>query len=271
MKITAIRTLQTQLLAKGADPGGVDGRMGPATRAAINQTLEGLDPRTETDWRAWPVGRQEVLCLQALCLEAGLKPGILDGWWGQLTEYACGQLAHLQAKGTPPEPWRDLSPVPANPNNWPLERQSELEAVYGQPGTNLVTLALPYPLRLAWDPATVVTRTQCNARVKDSLERVLNQVSAQYGPERIRLLGLDLYGGGFNLREKRGGTTMSTHAWGIAFDFDPDHNRLKWGRDRAILARPEYEPWWGFWEAEGWVSLGRAKNYDWMHVQAARV
>ncbi len=271
MNLTAIRTLQTQLLAKGTDPGVANGQMSAATRAAIVQTLEQLDPATQTDWHTWPVGRQEVLCLQTLCRNAGINPGELDGWWGQLTEYACGQLASIQTHGTAPEPWRDLSPVPGNPNGWPLERQVELESFYGKPGTNLVMLDLPYPMRLAWDTATVVNRTQCNARVKDSLAKVLAQVLGHYGPDQLRQLGLDLFGGGFNLREKRGGTTMSTHSWGIAFDFDPDHNRLKWGRDRAILARPEYEPWWGFWEVEGWVSLGRAKNYDWMHVQAARL
>ena len=121
------------------------------------------------------------------------------------------------------------------------------------------------------DTAAVTNRTRCNAKVKDSLERVLQQVLAHYGPDRIRELRLDLYGGGFAMRDKRGGTTMSTHAWGIAFDFDPDHNKLKWNRDRATLARPEYDAWWHCWEAEGWVSLGRTRNYDWMHVQAARV
>ncbi len=271
MNLTAIRTLQTQLAAKGADPGPIDGRMSVPTRTAITQILEQLNPKTETDWRTWPIGRRDVLCLQTLCLEAGFNPGVLDGWWGQLTEYACGQLAFLQTQGVPPEPWRDLSPVPANPNSWPLERQAELERFYGKPGTNLIMLDLPYPLRLSWNTATVINRTQCNVQVKDSLKKVLEQVHLHYGPDQLRELGLDLYGGGFNMREKRGGTTMSTHAWGIAFDFDPDHNRLKWKRDRALFARPEYEAWWGFWEAEGWVSLGRAKNYDWMHVQAARV
>jgi hypothetical protein len=159
----------------------------------------------------------------------------------------------------------------ANPNVWPLEREVELIAFYGKPGTNLVMLDLPYPLHLSWDLRSVVTRTQCNAKVKDSLERVLGQVLAHYGIQRIGSLRLDLFGGGFNLRKKRGSTNMSTHAWGIAFDFDPDHNQLKWTRDRASFARPEYDAWWRCWEDEGWVSLGRAKNFDWMHVQAARV
>jgi hypothetical protein len=27
------------------------------------------------------------------------------------------------------------------------------------------------------------------------------------------------------------------------------------------FAQPEYDAWWRFWEEEGWVSLGRTKNY----------
>lgn len=271
MNATAIRTLQTQLLALGFDPNGIDGKLGTGTRAAIAAALDALDPSTETDWRAWSASRQEVLCLQVVCADSGLNPGGLDGFWGPQTEYACGQLAHLQANGALPEPWRDRYPTAANPNGWPLERQAELNAFYGKPGKNLVLLDLPYPLKLSWDTATVVTRTQCNVKVKDSLERVLAKVRRQYGLAGIAELRLDLYGGGFNLRDKRGGTTPSMHSWGIAFDFDPDRNKLNWGRDRAAFARPEYDAWWRCWEAEGWVSLGRTKNYDWMHVQAARV
>ena len=91
-----------------------------------------------------------------------------------------------------------------------------------------------------------------------------------YGESKIRELRLDLYGGSFVKRKKRGGSTWSTHAWGIAVDFDPDKNQLQWGRDRAYFARPEYNDWWACWEAEGWVSLGKVANYDWMHIQAAR-
>lgn len=59
--------------------------------------------------------------------------------------------------------------------------------------------------------------------------------------------------------------------WAVPGLRDPERNRLKWGRDRASLARPEYDPWWRCWEEEDWVSLGRARNFDWMHVQAAKV
>ena len=82
---------------------------------------------------------------------------------------------------------------------------------------------------------------------------------------------LDIYGGCYAPRKKRGGSTWSTHAWAIALDFDPDRNQLNWGRDKASFARPEYDDWWDCWEAEGWVSLGRERNFDWMHVQAAKL
>jgi hypothetical protein len=61
------------------------------------------------------------------------------------------------------------------------------------------------------------------------------------------------------------------HAWSIAIDFDPARNQLSWSHTRARLAKPDAVKFWEFWESEGWVSLGRAKDYDWMHIQAARV
>jgi hypothetical protein len=99
---------------------------------------------------------------------------------------------------------------------------------------------------------------------------VLAGVLGHYGPAGVRELRLDLYGGCFSPRKKRGGTSWSTHAWAVALDFDPERNRMPWGRDRAAFAHPEYDPWWALWESEGWVSLGRTADFDWMHVQAVR-
>ena len=90
-----------------------------------------------------------------------------------------------------------------------------------------------------------------------------------YAFQEIQRLRLDLWGGCLNVRTMRGGTRYSLHSWGIAVDYDPERNRLKWGRDRAAFAQPEYDPWWRLWEEEGWVSLGRHRNFDWMHIQAA--
>ena len=60
-----------------------------------------------------------------------------------------------------------------------------------------------------------------------------------------------------------------SNSWGGACDLDPDRNQMKWGRDKAFFARPEYVPFWKIVEAEGGVSLGRSRNFDWMHFQFA--
>ena len=100
---------------------------------------------------------------------------------------------------------------------------------------------------------------------------MLTKAKVHYGVSGLQSMGLDLWGGCLNVRKMRGGTKYSTHSWGIAMDWDPAHNQLRWDKNKALLAQPRYEMWWKFWEEEGWVSLGRARDYDWMHVQAAQI
>lgn len=274
MNARDVRLLQALLNEAGFPAGAVDGLRGPRTNAAVRAGLDAATrapsgPELPEGWGAWSARRQAVLYLQVRCAEAALAVGPLDGLWGPQTEYATEQLAHLREHGEPEPPWRDAVEAGAIGSNWPPE--SQLEASFGSPGEHLVMLELPYVLRLSWDLRTTVTRTQCHARVRDSLRSVLEAVLAHYGTDGVRELRLDRYGGGYNHRNKRGGSNLSTHAWGIAFDFDPERNRLRWGRDRATFAGVAYEPWWRCWEREGWVSLGRARNFDWMHVQAARL
>jgi hypothetical protein len=126
-------------------------------------------------------------------------------------------------------------------------------------------------MRLAWETRTIVKATSCHEKIHDAALRVLTRVLDHYDADKVRQLGLDLFGGCLNVRKMRGGSAWSMHSWGIAFDFDPDRNQLKWGRDRAAFAGPEYQKWWELWEEEGAVSLGRARNFDWMHVQFARL
>lgn len=195
----------------------------------------------------------------------------IDGFWGPQTQYAYETLMHLENYGELPILWRDWAPPSQVVNQWPQENEAALTNFYGQPCNelSLVLINLPYTLRLAWDLTTNVNRIRCHQKVADSLMRVLQAVKTNYDEERIRLLRLDRYGGCYNPRRKRGGSAWSTHAWGIALDFDPDRNQLQWGRNKAAFANPEYDLWWSCWEQEGWISLGRKANYDWMHVQAA--
>jgi hypothetical protein len=52
---------------------------------------------------------------------------------------------------------------------------------------------------------------------------------------------------------------------------DPDHNPLKAHRAQATLDNPDYDPFWRFVYDEGAISLGRERDYDWMHFQFARL
>lgn len=147
-----------------------------------------------------------------------------------------------------------------------------MRAFYGPPGSPPITrVPVPWRMRLAWDKSQSVSHIGCHSKVAPSLGRVFQKVHAHYGDAALKSLRLDFFGGCYANRKKRGGSTWSTHAWAVALDFDPERNQLKWGRDRASLDHPDYDFWWHAWEAEGWVSLGRSRNFDWMHVQAARL
>lgn len=144
-------------------------------------------------------------------------------------------------------------------------------AKYGEPNVTgegyLETLILPYPMRVAWDTDHKLGRIRCHKLVLPNMTKVLDEVLAEYGYEKIVELGIDLYGGMFNYRKKVGGSVLSMHSWGIAIDLDPAHNQLKWGRDKARFAGPEYKPLLEAFYKNGFINLGVEKNYDWMHFE----
>jgi len=271
MNKTAVRTLQQFLSDQKTYHGNIDGIRGPKTLAAINATLRNHASQLPDGAGRWSDRRRAVACLQLACQLSKIEAGPIDGLWGPQTEYAASVLATLQTTGSKPDPWRDRQPTDANPNNW--YREAELEQALGSPTRKppLTVVPCPWKLALAWDLNTCPSGIGCHELVADSLARILSRAHDHYGPQRLRELGLHRYGGCYNKRRKRGGTHWSTHAWGLAIDWDPAHNKLKWGRDRARLARPEYDTWWRLWEEEGWVSLGRTRNFDWMHVQAVKL
>ena len=151
---------------------------------------------------------------------------------------------------------------------------SQLNSKYGIPNPNgtgyLTTISLPYPMYTSWDKAKV-TRIQCHELIAENLLAVLNDLLAFYGPEKIHDLGIDRYGGCFNYRLMRGSTTtLSRHSWGTAIDLDPERNLLKETAKTARFARPEYKPMIDIFYKHGFISLGREKNYDWMHFEIAK-
>ena len=154
-------------------------------------------------------------------------------------------------------------------NNWPNQDYNSMNEFFGPIGQNQEKLELPYPLVLAWDASSIVKKATCNVKVHKSLYSIFENTLKTYGLKEIKKLRLDNFGGCLNVRKMRGGSSWSIHSWGAAIDLDPDKNQLKWGKDKATFAKKEYEPFWKIVESEGWISLGRKKNYDWMHFQAA--
>ncbi len=142
---------------------------------------------------------------------------------------------------------------------------------YGNPGDtkNLVLVDLPFPMRVAWDTKVSIKRFTCHKLVADKLKKIFTEILAVYGYEEIVRLGIDLFGGCFNYRQQRGGKSWSRHAWGVAIDLDPARNTLKETSKTARFARPEYRQMIDIFYKHGFVSLGREKNYDWMHFEVA--
>jgi hypothetical protein len=141
---------------------------------------------------------------------------------------------------------------------------------YGQPSdpSKLMVLALPYPMRIAWDTKVVVNKIQCHKKVGAALLAVFNDLLLHYGIEKIQSLGIDLFGGCVNVRLMRGSKTKwSRHSWGIAIDLDPARNKLRETKKTARFARPEYKAMIDIFYKHGFISYGREKDYDWMHFE----
>lgn len=228
--------LQSRLTAHGFPVGGIDGIIGKTTLAGLRafQRSKGL-PQT---------GQADKATVAALRTSStGAAPRLAD---------------------------RDEDvPLSSGPARTSFPRQRDVRAFYGDVGTRQTRIVPPWRMRLAWDKRRYIQRMTLHERCAESALRAMTRVHAHYGDAGIRELGLDLFGGSLNVRRMRGGSRYSMHSWGIAIDFDPERNQLRWNKPRARLSRDDLIPFWEAWEAEGWLSLGRARDFDWMHVQAA--
>lgn len=218
----------------------------------------------------------EVKTWQEFLKKSGYNIPIIDGAFGPVTDSqtkAFQKANGLTVDGVvgpktfkfadKSDPTIDLT------KKWPKQNYDSMVEFYGPVGENQTSIDVPYPLIIAWEPSQVIKKITCNEKVAHSLYKILEDTLKSYGQKDISKLKLDLFGGCLNVRKMRGGSAWSIHSWGAALDLDPDNNQLKWGKDKAAFAKKEYEPFWKIVEGEGWVSLGRSRNYDWMHFQAA--
>jgi peptidoglycan hydrolase-like protein with peptidoglycan-binding domain len=236
--------VQMRLTAHGFPVGQIDGIVGPTTQKAIRA----FEARHDL-----PInGTADSRVVRALKARVVASPS---------------EMADIPDRDAP----EVVIALPAvkTRNLWP--RQNSVPSYYGTKGKNQTSIEVPFDMFLAWDKSDRVRRITLHKKVAASAARVFQTIAATYSVQERRDIGINLFGGSLNVRKMRGGSAWSMHSWGIAIDFDPERNQLKWGAPKARLSRPDAIAFWQAWEAEGWLSLGRAKNYDWMHVQAARL
>ncbi len=230
--------------------------------------------------------------VQEALAELGFYTGNIDDAWGELTAQAVSKFQYINGlpengkistklldllfediedRAAEPTPFSQPQEPTAPTSHWPRDDQDSLGRFYGAPGTNQIKIKTAYPLRLAWDLNTVLDGFSCHQLVATSMEQIFAETLAHYGLDKIKELRLDRFGGCLNVRRIRGGKRLSTHAWGIAVDIDPANNQLRQTSVEASLAKPEYDPFWQIIESTGATSLGRTKNYDWMHFQFAGI
>lgn len=208
---------------------------------------------------------QFVRHVQAQLQARGLYSGKIDGDPGPVTMAALARALSNDPILSVPEP-ADLGVT--------YPTQAKMVDFYGAAGgkdCTAGTVVLPFEFPLAWDDSQKIKRFSCHTRVAQPLTSIFREAVAHYGETQFRELRLDRFGGCYNYRKMRNGSALSMHAWGVAVDLDPENNQLKWGRDKATFAKPDYDAWWKIVEDHGAVSLGRARNYDWMHFQFARL
>lgn len=175
----------------------------------------------------------------------------VDKFWGPKSQESC--RAYL----------RSLMP---KPNPWPNPDQRSLKKFYGEPGdeSNLVMIEFPYP---TYYGGKHVTRTRVHKKCADSLLKVLNNIKDLFPHHPQVQDEANDYGGIFNFRNKRGGTSYSLHAWGAAIDLDADDNTF---RDSWPMKADMPLEIMECFAREGWKSAGAFWGYDAMHFEATK-
>lgn len=266
--LVATRIVQSFLKSDGTYLGLVDNDWGPKSRDAARRFASKL-PKYSPNWDD---ARCRVAVEQFIIKQAEFDTGVIDGLIGPQTlaaleRYQDSLVRQGAEEGVPAL----IKPVESGKTVWPRQTQSELRKFFGEPGKHQTRCQLPFVMELAWDPKTKLTSFMCHELVKEPFERIFAAALAHYGIEALEKMGIAKFGGCLNVRRMRGGSSMSLHSWGIAVDLDPARNQFRWTAAQAVFSGPEYEPWWQIVESEGMVSLGRERNFDWMHFQAARL
>ncbi|MBF0543927.1 MAG: SH3 domain-containing protein [Candidatus Riflebacteria bacterium] len=99
---------------------------------------------------------------------------------------------------------------------------SGIESMFGQPGTNQVTVTMPA------GPGGRDVSVTCNAKIANQLKAVFEDIKAQGLSNDIHS-----FDGCYCNRAKTGGSSKSVHSWGIAVDINASENPYGQSRQTA--------------------------------------
>jgi hypothetical protein len=110
------------------------------------------------------------------------------------------------------------------------------------------------------------------AVLDDIFEQARAKLSNTKDDEKVRQFlhkqRMDQHSGGFSFRSKMGAKGISMHAFGIAIDWDADHNPQEKPGDPLKTTFPDW--WFDTWNKHGWTDGRNFRKRDPMHVQFAR-
>lgn len=177
-------------------------------------------------------------------------------------------------------------PIQFSPQNYPPLQKISLKelqsdsSIFGRHGSKMVSVPVPanYPLHTYSLNGKRTTSISCHPLIAERLKCVLNDIINHYGADIMAVApGACIYHGSYNDRKITGGNSWSSHAYGVALDFDADNNALKTHAPQARLSQAIYKPFWEIWYHHGFYSQGietdlkrtrRGSASDWMHIQA---
>lgn len=155
------------------------------------------------------------------------------------------------------EPPRGLVEIVAfygDPRLWVREDGSAHPAWESQ----MVSVALPLPLPLGWNPEQKASRVRVHNKIAPLVEETFQAVVDE-GAWPL----LYSFDGAYTWRVQRGSHKLSMHAFGGALDFNARTNRLG---DTPTMPRELVR----IFTARGWTWGGQWKRPDGMHFQWAK-
>jgi hypothetical protein len=135
----------------------------------------------------------------------------------------------------------------------------------------LVSVKTPFEFSLAWDTKAKISKIRSNKICSMELDFALWEIVNNINYSDLQKIGFNLFGGGFNIRNMRGSSTLSAHAFGIAFDFSPELNGLNTKYQNSSMNTPPGKKVCAIFKKHGFLNYGEVFGYDAMHFEFIKI